>query len=162
MSPRLDHSLDVVQDLFILGTKTWDSELIDRHFLPWEADGIKSIPLSEHHHSDLLIWPHTPDGCYSVRSAHRLLVAAQSQDQLSSSSTEASKRLWKGVWRMEVPNKVHHFIWRAVGESLPTKKNLVKRCVASDGLCGLCEVEVEDSIHALWLCDGVKSIWMST
>ena len=63
---------------------------------------------------------------------------------------------------MEVPNKVPHFIWRAVGESLPTKKNLVKRCVATDGHCGLCEVEVEDSIHALWLCDDVKPIWMST
>ncbi|XP_050290614.1 uncharacterized protein LOC126728906 [Quercus robur] len=124
LSPRLDQSLNVVQDLFIIGTKTWDFELIDRHFLPWEADGIKSIPLSEHHNIDLLIWPHTPDGSYSVRSAYRLLVAAQAQNQPSSSSTEASKRLWKGVWRMEVPNRVRQFVWRAVGESLPTKKNL--------------------------------------
>ena len=162
LSPRLDQSLNVVQDLFISGIKTWNFELIDRHFLPWEADGIKSIPLNEHHNIDLLIWPHTSDGSYSVRSAYRLLVAAQAQNQPSSSSTEASKRLWKGVWRMEVPNKVCHFVWRAVGESLPTKKNLVKRCVATDGHCGLCEVEVEDSIHALWLCDDVKPIWKST
>ncbi|KAK9998718.1 hypothetical protein SO802_018321 [Lithocarpus litseifolius] len=161
LSPRLDQSLDVVQDLFIPGTKTWDSEIIDRLFLPWEAECIKSIPLSDHQHSDLLIWHYTPDGCYSVRSAYRFLAVAQSQDQPSSSNIEASKRLWKGVWKIEVPNKVRHFIWRAVGESLPTKKNLMKRCIVSDALCGLCESEVEDSIHALWLCDGVKPIWMS-
>ena len=76
LSPRLDQSLDVVQDLFISGTKTWDFELIDRNFLRWETDGIKSIPFSEHRHSNLLIWPHTPDGSYSVHSAYRLLVAA--------------------------------------------------------------------------------------
>ncbi|KAK9983282.1 hypothetical protein SO802_032807 [Lithocarpus litseifolius] len=115
LSPRLDQSLDVVQDLFIPGTKTWDSEIIDRLFLPWEAESIKSIPLSDHQHSDLLIWPHTPDGCFSVRSAYRILAVAQSRDQPSSSNIEASKRLWKGVWKIEVPNKVRHFIWRAVG-----------------------------------------------
>ena len=87
---------------------------------------------------------------------------AQSQDLPSSSNADVSKRLWKGVWSMEVPNKVRHFIWRAVGESLPIKKNLLKSCVVLDGLCGLCKVGVEDSIHALWLCDSVKPIWMST
>ena len=61
-----------------------------------------------------------------------------------------------------MPNKVRHFIWRAIGESLPTKKNLVKQCVASNGRCGLCKVKVEDSIHALSLCDRVKPIWMFT
>ena len=35
--------------------KKLGSELIDRNFLQWEADCIKSIPLSAHIHSDLLI-----------------------------------------------------------------------------------------------------------
>ena len=66
LSPRLDYSLEVIQDLFIPGTKNWDSKLIDRHFLQWEVDCVKSIPLSAHIHSDLLIWSYTSDGCYSV------------------------------------------------------------------------------------------------
>lgn len=83
---------------------------------------------------------------------------AQTQDQPNSSNVESSKRLWKGVWRMEVPNKVRHFIWRVVSESLPTKKNLLKRYVVIDGIYGLCKDGLEDSIHALWLCDCVKPI----
>ena len=93
-----------------LGTKNWNSELIDSQFLQWEADYIKSIPLSAHIHFDLLIWPYTSDGCYSVQSAYCLLAAAQSRDLPSSSNVDASKMLWKGVWSVEVPNKVRYFI----------------------------------------------------
>ena len=75
-----------------------------------EADYIKSIPLSAHIQFDLLIWPYTSDGCYSVQSAYCLLAVAQSQDLPSSSNADASKMLWKGVWSVEVPNKVRHFI----------------------------------------------------
>ena len=35
--------------------KKLGSKFINRHFLQWEADCIKSIPLSAHIHSDLLI-----------------------------------------------------------------------------------------------------------
>lgn len=66
LSPRLDQSLEVVQGLFILGTKDWDFKLIDRHFLQWEANCIKSIPISAHIHSNLPVRLHTLDGCYSV------------------------------------------------------------------------------------------------
>ena len=30
----------------------------------------------------------------------------------------------------------------------------------ADGLCELCYKSNEDSLHALWLCDSVKAIWM--
>ena len=42
-------------------------------FFPWEAECIKSIPVSLHMAEDLLIWPRTSDGMYSVKSAYQLL-----------------------------------------------------------------------------------------
>lgn len=42
---------------------------------------------------------------------------------------------------MDVPHKVYHFNWRVVGESLPTKKNLLKRCIVADGIYDLYEDE---------------------
>lgn len=44
---------------------------------------------------------------------------------------------------------------------MPTKLNLLKRNVVTDGLCELCRESNEDCLHALWLCDSVKTIWMS-
>lgn len=45
---------------------------------------------------------------------------------------------WNDIWKLQVPNKVCHFIWRAIRESLPIKLNLHKRQVVTDGLCELC------------------------
>ena len=42
-------------------------------FLPWEAEMIQWIPVSEGYVEDLLIWPLTPYGNYSVRSTYRML-----------------------------------------------------------------------------------------
>ena len=33
-SPRQDSSLAIVKDLFIIGTKIWNSDLIDQNFYP--------------------------------------------------------------------------------------------------------------------------------
>ena len=77
------------------------------------------------------------------------------------SNTEVGKDLWNSIWKMEVPNKVRHFLWRAVRESLPTKSNLHRRQVLSSGVCDACSDCTEDGIHALWFCDAVKPIWMS-
>ena len=97
------------------------------NFYPWEAEAIKNIYISQIETADALIWPHTFDGEYSVQSAYRLLVTTQQQDQPGVSNTEVGKDLWNSIWKMEVPNKVRHFLWRAVRESLPTKSNLHRR-----------------------------------
>ena len=48
-----------------------------------------------------------------------------------------------------------------VRDALPTKLNMLKWNVVADRLCELCCESNEDSLHALWLCDTVKAIWMS-
>ena len=93
LSPRMDSSLAVVKDLFITGTKMWNSELIDQMFYPWEEDCIKSMLVSLHTDRDALIWPWTPDGDYSVKSAYLILANESFLSQAGSSNPEASKPL---------------------------------------------------------------------
>lgn len=161
LSPRRDSSLAVVKDLFIIGTKIWNSDLINQNFYPWEAECIKSIPVSFHTDRDLLIWPWTPDGLYSVKSAYHILTNETLLSQASSSHPKVTKPLWNGIWKLKVPNKVKHFMWWASNESLTTKLNLCARHVLPDNSCGLCEEFPEDVIHYLWLCDHTKCIWLS-
>ena len=79
----------MVRDLFLPGTNIWNEELLDLNFYLWETEAIKSIYVSSLGASDALIWPHTSNGVYSVRSAYRLLAATQHQDQPSLSDVEA-------------------------------------------------------------------------
>ena len=110
---------------------------------------------------DTLVWPLTPDGMYSVRSAYWLYGEISRQALQSSSTGEGDKGLWNSIWKLLVPPKVRHFLWRVVRYALLTKINLLKWNVVADGLCELCRESNEDSLHALWLCDTVKAIWMS-
>lgn len=161
LSPQMDFSLKVARNLFLTGTKLWNEELLDLNFYPWEAEAIKSIHVSQFEDFDALIWPHTSVGVYSVRSAYHLLAVTQDQAQPSSSDVEAGKGLWNGLWKLRVPNKVRHFLWCVVRESLPTKLNLQRRQVLNSRICEACGDCAEDGIHALWFCDAVKPIWMS-
>lgn len=161
LSPQLDSSVMVVKDLFLPGSKLWNTELIDQNFFPWEAESIKRIPVSLHTEEDLLIWPRTPDGIYSVKSAYQLLASKSQQAQAGPLDVDAGKRFWNGIWKLQVLNKVRHFMWRASSESLPTNSNLFKRHILSDSSCSLCEDHPEDVLHCLWLCDYAKCVWFS-
>ena len=115
---------------------------------------------------DSLVWPHTTDGSYSVKSAYQLLSAETRSALPSSSNTEDCKPFWNRVWKLHVPKKVKHFLWRASRESLPTELNLFSQHILHDKLCSLCEEHPEDTIpedtiHCLWLCDRVRCIWLS-
>ena len=57
ISPRLNSLVMHVKDLFYLGTMIWDLGLLERTFLPWDAEMIKVIPVSEGRVADLLNWP---------------------------------------------------------------------------------------------------------
>ena len=142
-----------------LDTKWWNVNLIDQIFLPFEAQKIKSIPLCVTPQEDILFWPKSSNGLYSVKSGYNLLCDEDSRDMASSSDSDASKNFWTRLWPLKVPKKVKSFLWRACTDSLPTLKNLLKRKVVSSSLCSLCQSETESILHALWNCEKIKSVW---
>ena len=135
-------------------------ELIIQNFLPSEAESIQSIPVSLYPMEDFLIWPCTTDSSYSVKSAYQMLSTENRVSQPSPSDLEKFKPFWNSIWKLNVPSKVKHFLWRASMESLPTKDNLFSRHITPDKVCSLCEEHPEDTIHCLWLCDAVTGIWL--
>ena len=74
---------------------------------------IKRIYVHDGDGEDVLLWPLTPDGNYSVRSAYRMLAVEGISQNPSSSSPSDAERVWKGIWKIKTPNKIRHFIWRA-------------------------------------------------
>ena len=89
-----------------------------------------------------------------------MLVSAESILQSSSSDSGSTGLVWKKIWKMRVPNKIQHFIWRAAKDSLPTKQNLKARHIPIAKDCDGYGEHTESIVHCLWLCDQVRSVWI--
>ena len=55
VSPQTNTDIFYVKDSFMAGRRVWDRGLVDEVSLPWEAELIKRIPMSEGCVEDLLI-----------------------------------------------------------------------------------------------------------
>ena len=148
-----------VNQLITKPQMTWDHSLIDSLFLPYDVEAIKQIPLSNQDHADKLIWPGTTHGDYSVRSGYRFLIDEEDKNLPGSSVPNPLQDLWNSIWTLKVPKKCQVFAWRATREELPTKLNLQKRHIPIGTTCELCDKKEEDTIHALWSCKQLQSVW---
>ena len=121
ISPRRESSVSRVSELFYPDTRIWDPGKLEENFYPWEAEMVSRIQVCAGSVEDLLVWPLTSDGCFSVRSAYRFLASENLCSQPSSSSGIEQQHFWKKIWKIRAPNKIKHFIWRAAKDALPTK-----------------------------------------
>ena len=110
VSLRIDTEVSLVKDLFVAGRRVWDPGLVQRLFLPWEAELIQRILVCEESVADLLTWPLTPTGDYSVRSAYRILESNARNVNLGSSSGDGQSKIWK----IKTPNRIWHLDRKSV------------------------------------------------
>lgn len=61
---------------------------------------VSRIQVSEVWDEDLLVWPLTTDGSYSVRRAYCLLALVEASTTLSSSTPTEQRSLWKSIWKI--------------------------------------------------------------
>ncbi|XP_030923317.1 uncharacterized protein LOC115950221 [Quercus lobata] len=119
------------------------------------------MPLWKTIQDDILIWPFTPDGVYFVKSGYRYLHELQQHGLPGPLDNSVLTPLWKKIWGLQVPNKVKHLAWKACKDSLPTKTNLVRKKVITEGCRDACKLHQEDVVHALFRCPTLQSVWRS-
>lgn len=124
-----------------------------------EARIIYNIPLSPLLPRDRLIWRGTLDGIFIVRSAYHLRKELQDAEGGQRSHVEKGPNVWKALWFLKVPNPMKFFIWRACNDLLPTRVKLYRKKVTEIKLCPCCNIEEEDTLHALWSCPAAKDVW---
>ena len=117
------------------------------------------MPLCITPQTDTFVWLAERNGFYSVKSGYKILCEDQQTGDLDSNIAKAQRRLWKGVWKLKVPGKIKHFLWKAYSNSLPTKVNLMKRTIIQENVCHLCSDHLEDVKHALWGCSKIRQVW---
>ena len=144
-----------VSSLIDQTTMEWNGQLIDQKISPYLAQRIKAIPLCRTPQEDCTVWPQSRDGNYSIKTGFQLLGELENREVASGSNTDDSRKFWKWMWSLKIPNKIKHFGWRACTESLPTMANLHRRKVLQSPLCSNCNRARETVQHALWDCDQV-------
>ncbi|KAL0016322.1 hypothetical protein SO802_003391 [Lithocarpus litseifolius] len=139
---------------------TWMSHVLVSALSPTDVELVQKISLSRGQAEDALFWPYVQSGQYTAKSGYFFL-----KTKLRSTPTTICnppiqpKPLWKQIWSLSLPSKTKNFLWRACHNALPTKENLVKRCIITDPTCSFCSTQAEDVLHAVWCCLNVSQVW---
>ena len=93
-----------------------------------------------------------------MKSGYKLLYEEARREDASVSSKEGMVELWSRIWKVKVPSKILHFLWRACADYLPIKVSLMKRRTVDDSHCELCVRLPKDTKHALWSFEAVRRV----
>lgn len=161
---RRNGILHKVSDLINPVDGDWDEDLIKQMFNEKDAEEILQIPISEGN-EDWLAWHFDKRGLFSVKSAYRVAIetdARRSIHGIASASGTTADHLpfeWEKIWRLPLPAKILHFLWRMARNSLPLRQKLIQRGVKADPWCPVCLRTDEDGGHTFFKCKPVKHIW---
>ena len=136
--------------------------MLTRIFTGEEVDAINSIPISQTNQPDVQIWQGTNTGMFSMKSAYHLAKEMEMRGNLEGSDKIKESILWKTIWKLNIPNAIKDFLWRACHNLLPTKENLFRQKVVNEPLCPICEKELETVFHVFWGCPAAMDVWGSS
>ncbi|CAN1216845.1 Putative ribonuclease H protein At1g65750 [Linum perenne] len=128
--------------------------MIDALFVHRDAEAIRRLrpPLGEE--DDQKIWGLSRSGEYSMKSAYRQLMAMN--EAVTKLQVEGE---WSKLWKIDVPPKMRHFLWRSVRDVLPTRNKLWRRRIEVHDSCGMCSRESESLEHLFLDCEVARGCW---
>ncbi|PNX95563.1 ribonuclease H, partial [Trifolium pratense] len=149
-----------VKELMDSNYNEWNTDIINQVFLPYEAQMILNIPIIDKTQPDMLTWDCTQDGQYSVKSGYHAIMEWGNLPNASPSNN--SQHIWNVLWKLKVPPKHSHLLWRVLHNALPVKNNLFKRGVRCDPLCPRCSNSMETIHHVFLDCEWAKQTWFAS
>lgn len=161
----VDDGLLTVNQLIDPVTKTWKEEVVTRTFYESHAKGILDVPLSWTDECDKLVWHFSRSGKYTVNSGYMAAADLESQRAVlgdgsgSSSNAETDEKRWRQLWKLPIPKKIFHFLWKCFHEILATKGELCRKKISTDPICPVCGEEAETIIHLFCTCPVAKQVW---
>jgi hypothetical protein len=143
-------------------TKSWDTGVIDQHFLPFEGSIIKQIPLTMEQNEDQLMWPHSKDGNYSVKTGYNLLCQWHNATLPGSAQINNQDKIWKKLWSLNTIPRHKVLLWRIIQGAVPVRSELSKRGIPCNILCPRCLLQEETLDHTFMKCHYAAKIWFGS
>ncbi|KAL4383748.1 hypothetical protein GQ457_15G012760 [Hibiscus cannabinus] len=125
----------------------WDERKIKQVFNKVDTKAIMNCPICPVN-KDQQVWSQVSSGIYSVKLGYRWLMANRSVESDNS-------KIWKAIAELDTLPKVKIFGWRLCFEALPLGRKMVAAGI-EDGICKLCQGEMETGIHAFRDCPTLK------
>uniref|UniRef100_A0A2N9I5I3 Reverse transcriptase domain-containing protein n=1 Tax=Fagus sylvatica TaxID=28930 RepID=A0A2N9I5I3_FAGSY len=115
---------------------------------------------SDNGRTPLPIWLRLKTGSFTVQSAY-VLLESEKRGSFSGecSNVQGLCWFWKKTWKLAIPRKIKHFLWRAYHEFLPTFFNLYWCKINSNPYSVICKQDEDTTIHALWQCPLARNTW---
>lgn len=141
-------------------SRSWNQELIQQIFSPFDASEIINIRLPLTNVEDSIAWHHEKFGLFTVRSAYKLAMLNRVTGPQTSSSTDNidDRSMWDVIWKAKIPEKIKIFAWRVATNTLATKMNKCKRMLATDNTCDICGNAVENEYHMVVACTKSRAL----
>ncbi|XP_045791800.1 uncharacterized protein LOC123886537 [Trifolium pratense] len=155
-----DLNLTKVKELMDNNYHEWNETIINQIFHPYDAQMILNIPIIDKTQPDTITWEGTQDGQYSVKSGYNAIMNWGSLSNATSSNN--TQHIWSTLWKLNVPPKHSHLLWRALKNALPVKGNLFKRGVRCEPLCPRCSNTTETINHVFLECEWAKQVWFAS
>lgn len=148
-----------VRELIDQNQKGWDIRKVREIIDPSSVLQVLQTPLRWTDGNDVLIWPHSKSGEYTVKSGYHIIRGMEQTDaNTASTSFDIDKRTWKIIWHLNVPQKIKVFLWKAMHGILDVRDNLARKRIVSSGRCPLCGQENETVEHALLFCSWTRPV----
>lgn len=130
--PSILDPLATVSQLLDAKGHSWNQHLLHQLFSVEEQAIIQSLPISFTDREDRLIWRGADTGIFTVKSAYHIQKTWESSQKAKCSVRKNQSKVWKTLWKLNIPNAEKVFFWRACHDILPTRDNLVRRKVIPD------------------------------
>ncbi|KAM1939411.1 hypothetical protein ACFX13_027258 [Malus domestica] len=163
--PNDNMDATMVCDLIDPASNSWKANIIFAGFHREDTDTILSIPLSHFGCEDRLMWHHSVNGVYSVKSGYGIAMELMENGAMGKKGRGAPSehmqlnKVWSRIWRLQVPNKIKLFIWRCCNNALAVRRNLQRRHMRVDNVCGVCNAVDKTDLffrcnfsHVFWFC----------
>jgi hypothetical protein len=111
---------------------------------------------------DQLMWPHSKDGNYSVKTGYNLLCQWHNATLPGSAQINNQDKIWKKLWSLNTIPRHKVLLWRIIQGAVPVRSELSKRGIPCNILCPRCLLQEETLDHTFMKCHYAAKIWFGS
>ncbi|KAK9911294.1 hypothetical protein M0R45_035213 [Rubus argutus] len=136
----------------------WNVGRLQSLFPIHEVEAILSIPVVHTSVDDSYLWHHNKNGKYSVKSGYWVAMDKRRREVGTARLSADVSQYWRHLWKLKVPPKMNHFLWRCSRGFIPCKEALLKKRIVDNDECFRCSNVRESPLHATWSCVAARAV----